>query len=161
MLPVGKIVYPTDFSDPSLEALKIANELALHFSALLCVVHVIPSVPVFSPAPIPPSPPTVPQFDVHLYQQELREHSSKALEDFIEAHIPSEVTVKTIIATGNAADQIVRVAETENCDLIVIATHGRTGWSRFLLGSVAERVVRNAPCPVLSIQAPPEAASNL
>ncbi|MBW1951866.1 MAG: universal stress protein [Deltaproteobacteria bacterium] len=132
----------------------------LQFSAWLCIMHVIPLVPAVSPAPLPPSAPITPEFDIHLYQPELRAQSAQALDLFVEAHVASELRVKTISVTGDTADQIVRAAETEKCDLIVIACHVRTGWRRFILGSVAERAVRNASCPVLTIQAPTETAGS-
>jgi nucleotide-binding universal stress UspA family protein len=60
------------------------------------------------------------------------------------------------VEVGYAADEVARIAEEEGVDLIVISTHGHTGFQRFLLGSVTERVIRYAPCPVLSVRAPSE-----
>lgn len=64
--------------------------------------------------------------------------------------------IRTIVGHGDVADEIVRIAETEKADLIVTATHGTTGWRRFVFGSVAEKVVRLAKCPVLTIRNPQE-----
>jgi universal stress protein A len=61
------------------------------------------------------------------------------------------------VTTGRAAEEILRIAAAEHMDLIVIASHGESGWRRLVFGSVAEKVVRHAPCPVLTIMAPAEA----
>jgi universal stress protein A len=67
------------------------------------------------------------------------------------------VGTRDLVSTGEAAPEILRIAQQEHVDLIVIASHGRTGWRRLVHGSVAEKVVRQATCPVLTIVAPPEA----
>jgi nucleotide-binding universal stress UspA family protein len=151
VLIVNKILCPTDFSQPSYEALKIAVEVAKHFGAELWVMHVVPPVP-------PPASVTdttfAPNFDLPLYQQELAASSEKALKDLLEQKVPQEVGAHPVMATGDPAREIIRAAEEQTVDLIVIATHGHTGWGRLLFGSVAEKVVRLAPCPVLTIKAP-------
>jgi nucleotide-binding universal stress UspA family protein len=148
MLPVKKILCPTDFSEPSYEALAAANELALHFAAELYVVHVVGLVPVASPAPV--------DFNVPLYQGELEASARKMLQEVIEQKVSNELKVHSIVVLGEAADNIVAITEEEDIDLIVIATHGRTGWRRLIFGSVAEKVIRLAPRPVLTIRAPRE-----
>ena len=70
--------------------------------------------------------------------------------------VSDEVTLRKVIGHGNPADEIVKEAHGENTDLIVIATHGLAGWRRFIFGSVAEKVIKMAPCPVLSIQVQPQ-----
>jgi nucleotide-binding universal stress UspA family protein len=74
----------------------------------------------------------------------------------VRERISDEVKVRTMVKLGSAADQIANTAATEKSDLIVIATHGLTGWRRFVFGSVTEKVVRLAECPVLTIQKPKE-----
>jgi nucleotide-binding universal stress UspA family protein len=97
-------------------------------------------------------------FDLPLFQQELAASSEKALKDLMEQKIPKEVSAHSVLASGDPAREIIREAEDQSIDLIVIATHGLTGWGRLLFGSVAEKVVRLAPCPVLTIKGPrPEA----
>jgi universal stress protein A len=150
MLPFRKILWPTDFSEPSYEALKAANELAVHFSAQLLLVHVVSMVPVI------PSLMGGPSFDVALYQQELEASHKKLLDDVIKQRVPKELSVRPLVRQGDAALEIVRVVEEEKADIIVIATHGHTGWRRLVFGAVAEKVVRHATCPVLTIYAPPE-----
>jgi universal stress protein A len=148
MLPFKKILCPTDFSEPSYEALKVANELALHFSSELFVVHVV------APVPLVPAAPTVPvTFNVLEYQQELEISSRKTLEGLVKKRVPEKIWVRTIVVLGDPADQIVKIADEEKVDLIVIATHGQTGWRRLVFGSVTEKVVRLTPEPVLTIRA--------
>ena len=74
----------------------------------------------------------------------------------MERNISGKTKTEALVVHGNVGGEIVNVAEQENVDVIVIATHGSTGWQRFVFGSVAEKVIRMAPCPVLSIQVPPE-----
>ena len=155
MLPIKKILCPTDFSKPAAAALKRAEEVARHFGAELLVTHVIPPVPgphLF------PDPPVASSFDVPLYQQELAIYAEKILKDLVSHQVSSEVRTLDLVTTGEAAPEILQIADKEQVDLIVIASHGLTGWRRLVFGSVAEKVVRQAPCPVLTIVAPPGAA---
>jgi nucleotide-binding universal stress UspA family protein len=148
MLPFKKILYPTDFSDPSYEALKAANELALHFSAELCVLHVVTPV---AQAPADPSDSAL------LVLQEMEKAARESLEEMVKKRIPKELLVRQIVVLGGASEEILQISKKEKVDLIVIATHGQTGWRHFVFGSVAEKVVRLAPCAVLTIRAPHEA----
>jgi nucleotide-binding universal stress UspA family protein len=149
MLPIKKIVCPTDFSEPSYEAIKVAGELAFHFGSELCVLHVVSPVPVVPMA-------AGPVFNVPLYEQELEASSKRSLEEIINQMEWKDLKVRMIVLRGNAAEEIVRVAEEEEAELIVIATRGRTGLDRLIFGSVAEKVVRLAKCPVLTVTSGPE-----
>jgi nucleotide-binding universal stress UspA family protein len=80
--------------------------------------------------------------------------AKKSLEEVINQRVPKELRARQIIVLRGAADEIIRITEEEKVDLIVIATHGQTGWRHMIFGSVAEKVVRLAPCPVLTIRAP-------
>jgi nucleotide-binding universal stress UspA family protein len=150
MLPITKILCPTDFSEPSYEAIKVAGELAFHFDSELCVLHVVSPVPLV-PMGVEPS-----GFNVPLYEHELETSSKKSLEEIINQMEWKDLKVRLIVVRGNAADEIVRTAEGEDADLIVIATRGRTGLDRLIFGSVAEKVVRLARCPVLTVTGRPE-----
>jgi universal stress protein A len=153
LLPFRKILCPTDFSEPSYAALKDATELAGHFSAELLVIHVLPPVPV--PYPYP-EPLVFAGFDVALYQEEMTLFSQNALKEMVAQKVSPQVRPLTTVVIGDAPQEIIRLAEQEQVDLIVIATHGQSGWRHFVFGSVAEKVVRLAPCPVLTIRAPQE-----
>ncbi len=148
MLPITKILCPTDFSQPSYEALEAAKELALHFSAELILMNVVTPIPV---VPASPDPTGV---DLSGYQLEMVGFAKESMETLLKERIPPEITARHMVFQGNPADEIVHTASQEEVDMIVIATHGLTGWRRFIFGSVAEKVVRLSPRPVLTITAP-------
>lgn len=122
--PAPDIVFATDFSDCSAAAAKVAVEYAKALDARLHVLHVIPKGAEGKPP----------------------DHLRAPGEE-----IPSSIPVVESVESGSPATQIVRYAERCGAHLIVLGTHGRTGVSRALLGSVAERVVRTASCPVLAV----------
>lgn len=145
MLPVKTILCPVDFSGPSFEALNAASELASHFGAALVLVHVVPVLP-----PMPSDPNWVmkiPEYELLLHQD-----AEEKMKQVVEQRLAKDLIVQSIIGHGDAAAEIVRIAGHERADLIVIATHGESGWRRWWFGSVAEKVVRNAPLPVLTIR---------
>ncbi|MBN2245473.1 MAG: universal stress protein [Candidatus Aminicenantes bacterium] len=148
MLPFKKIIWPTDFSEPSYEALKAAGELAEKFSSVLYAVHVLPILPVIA-GPTGPS-----GFNVSLYQEEMEKSAKKSMEEALETKVPKQIKTVSVIKQGDAAREITETADKEDADLIVISTHGETGWKHFVFGSVAEKVVRLSSIPVLTIHAP-------
>jgi nucleotide-binding universal stress UspA family protein len=150
MLPIKNILCPTDFSDPSYEALKAADELAVHFGATLHIVNVVPLVPIVE-APIGVESAS---FNVASYQQELEGQAQKSLKNMAEQKISRGVTAVTEVLIGNAAGEVMRYAGEKGVDMIVIATHGLSGWRRFISGSTTEQIVRQASCPVLTIRRP-------
>jgi len=150
MLPIKNILCPTDFSDPSYDALKVADELAAHFGATLHVINVVPLVPIVE-APIGVESAS---FNVASYQQELEGQSQKSLKSLTEQKISRGVTIVTEVLIGNASGEVMRYASEKAIDMIVIATHGLSGWRRFISGSTTEQIVRQASCPVLTIRKP-------
>lgn len=144
-MPFRKILCPTDFSEPSYNALNAANELSLHFSASLILVHVVPLV-----IDIPTSADFYMPSDVKTAQARAKEE----LQEVVEKRISEKVRIRTKVVVGDPGEEIVWAAADENADITVIGTHGLTGWRRFIFGSVAEKVVRLAPCHVLTIQPP-------
>ncbi|KMY68877.1 hypothetical protein AAU61_04680 [Desulfocarbo indianensis] len=147
MLPVEKILCPSDFSEPSLAALDVAAELARHFRSQLTLLNVV------SPVPPVPSGQVLGPFDVDAYECELWEDSRHTLKGLAQKRL-SGIKAKVRVESGDPAMTIVKTAAEERSGLIVIATHGQTGWRRLVFGSVAEKVVRLAGCPVLSVRAP-------
>lgn len=143
MLPFHRILCPTDFSEGSVAALEEAVELVRDTQAALLVLHVMAP-----PQPVPP--------DLLLMgptgwdDEEIHRQVKDCLLDFVADHVPPGTEVRNLIAEGDAATEIVRCAQEEGADLIVIATHGLTGWRHLVFGSVTETVVRRAPCPVLT-----------
>ena len=148
MLPIRCILAPTDFSDRSLPALTAASELARHFEASLVVAHVL--------APIPASFPTeTAEIPINFspYRNALLEEARKALAALVEKQVPPGIQVRQEVVWGAAASSIVRLAGEREADLIILCTRGATGLSRFVSGSVTEKVVRLAEVPVLTIPA--------
>ena len=140
-----RIVVPTDFSECSEEAWALARRVAGALSSEVVLVHVFVE-PIFYGDPSIAADTT----------WQLFERSRKWVEDELEkwaAAARAEGTAaRTILLTGSAQDAIVKLATDERAELIVMGTHGRTGLNRALLGSVADRVVRLAPCPVLTVR---------
>ena len=148
ILPIKKILCPTDFSEPSYEGLKAGNELANFFSAELVLVYVISTSQIL-PVSHEPAAALLPQI-----LKDVEESAKKSLQQIAQDKIFKDIKVRTLLLQGGPAEEIVWAAEKETVDLIVIATHGQSGWKKFISGSVTERVVRLADRPVLTIQAP-------
>lgn len=152
MFPIKVIVAPVDFSRHSDEALKVAADLAVRFAAELCLVHVVPEIPKL--------PVSVSIFNEAEYEQELHKNAANRLQQIGEELSRQGATFTSHVGTANEAGmEILRLAEQNHADLIVIATHGTTGWHKLAFGSVSEKVVRLATCPVLILRAQPEAST--
>jgi len=150
-MQVRSILLPTDFSECGNYALSYATALARKFAASVICLHVIePIVPsvgysgMTEPLPIA---------DI---SDQIEDSAERELPKFADCEECAGLEVEEIIAHGDAASEIVRVAEERQVDLIVISSHGRTGWGRMLFGSTAEAVVRHASCPVLVVKPPDE-----
>jgi nucleotide-binding universal stress UspA family protein len=145
MLPIKKILCPTDFSEPSYEAIKAASELASHFGAEMILLHVVP------PAPVSPEVMVAPPATVPVSGQDMEALAKQSLEEMVGRVRSQGLRARYLVLRGEAADEIVRAAEREEVELAAIATRGRTGLDRLFFGSVAEKVVRLAKCPVLTV----------
>jgi nucleotide-binding universal stress UspA family protein len=139
-----EILVPIDFSECSRKALQYAVPLARQFGSRLQLVHVLP-VHYFVGSEFGP-------VDVPVPEQELRENSARALDRLCREEIGAAVPVITRVCRGQPVHEIVELARREGVDLILLSTHGHTGFKHVLLGSVAENVVRYAPCPVLVVR---------
>ncbi len=148
LLPIKKIISPTDFSEISDIGLKASIELAEHFEAELLVVHVLAplSGAATSAAPAAHYLPEV--------MESMRANAEEALRKMMAGKVPSDLNSKSILLEGNPADEIKEFAKEEGVDLIVIASHGQSGWKRFMFGSVTEKVMRLARVPVLIVGSP-------
>jgi nucleotide-binding universal stress UspA family protein len=147
MLPIKKIISPTDFSELSDLGLKAAMEMAEHFSAELLVVHVVAplSAAAASAAPAAHYLPEV--------MESIRNNAETSLKAMMEEKVPNTLRSKSILLEGSPADELAEYAKEVGADLIVIATHGQSGWRRFMFGSVTEKVMRLSKSPVLIIGA--------
>ncbi|MGC2108159.1 MAG: universal stress protein [Candidatus Korobacteraceae bacterium] len=143
MIPAKKIVCPTDFSEAASAAVQHARELAAHFGSELVLVNVVPVVPA-----LPNDPNWV--LKIPEYEASLHADATQNLRELAASIEAKGVCVRTVVGHGDAASEIVRIAQDEGADMIVIATHGHTGWRHVAFGSVAEKVVRRAQCPVLT-----------
>lgn len=140
-----RILLPTDFSIHSAAATKYACELASRFDAELHLLHLLEthlsSTPEFAMGLALPK-----------YINESRTAAEKSLASVLDPKWSAGRTVIHAVVEGSPKAEIVRYARKQDIDLIVLATHGRTGLSHVLMGSVAESVVRTAPCPVLTVR---------
>jgi nucleotide-binding universal stress UspA family protein len=147
ILPIHRILCPTDFSEPSKEAFEVAAELAEHFSSELVVLHVEPPLPV-----IPGTPATKTKVRFPSQHLETQISAKAKLDEFASTGLTGGLQVYPMLVEGDPADEILKVAAAEGVDLIVIATRGQGRLERLLVGSVTEKVLRSASCPVLTIQ---------
>jgi nucleotide-binding universal stress UspA family protein len=150
MLAINVIVVPTDFSNYSLAALDYAVGMAEAYDAKLKVIFVNePGLKISDMAWV--------GVDERTMSEKQVTDSRRSIEKLVVDRIPVDVSVDAEILHGNAIHKIIEYASDVNADLIIMATHGRTGVSHVLLGSVAEQVVRKAPCPVLTLKRPVKA----
>ena len=141
---------PSRFSDPSHEAMNVAADLASRFGAELLLVHVEPAIQNL--------PADVSILKERAFDEGLTADAAKRLTDLAATLAPRNVKVRTELGSANDVGmELVRSAEHNNVDMVVIATHGMTGWRKFAFGSVAEIVVKQASCPVLLLRANPAA----
>lgn len=150
MVPIRNILVPVDFSESSRAALEFAAEIARPFGASIDVLHVW-QAPTFIPTASLPEAPSIDAGIVELVRKNAEEASQRFAADAKQRGIPLR---DARCEPGVPARAIVDIAKTGGYDLIVIGTHGRTGLSHAMMGSVAERVVRHAECPVLSVRTP-------
>jgi len=154
MLPFRRTLVTTDFSDTSLTAFPVAAEIAAHFNGELLIVHVLP-VDTPTPWDIPPYADFgLASLPLPEYEAQVRQEVERRLSRVAAKHAPAGVKARTVVGRGEAASEVGRIAVAEKVDLIVLATHGWTGWRHLVFGSVAEKILREAPCPVLSIRQP-------
>ena len=144
-IDINKILLPTDFSSYSATATKYACELATKFDAELHLLHTLEvhlsSTPGFGMGLALPQ-----------YVHESRAAAEKALTSVLDPQWSVGRKVVQAVVEGSPKVEIVRYARTQAIDLIVLATHGRSGLAHVIIGSVAESVVRTAPCPVLTVR---------
>jgi nucleotide-binding universal stress UspA family protein len=147
-MQIKRILVPVDFSAHSLQALDYAVDLSKPFKAQLMVLHVVEpiyyEVPDFAGAA---GAAMAGVFD------DLHRTAHEQLVRLTQLYAKRRVTLRALLQTGTAHESIADTAKQLKADLIVMATHGRTGLTRLLIGSVAERVVRTATCPVLTLRA--------
>ncbi len=146
------ILAATDLSKASEPALRHATALAQALGARFTLLHVFDPTPLVPPIALPP-----PRAVEEQLAEEMRRRIEEALAKLRARLFPENLQVETVVLrAANPAAAIVEEAERRDADLIVLGTHGRTGLTHVLVGSVAERVVRHSPVPVLTVRAPLE-----
>lgn len=143
-LRLKKILVPVDFSEFSAKAITYALRFAEQFHATLVLVHAVEPVRYPESILIPPA--------MEVTNQARQTHARDRLNGFAAQYVPREIACETVVRLGQPFSEITATARELDVDLIVIATHGHTGLKHLLLGSTAERVVRLAPCPVLTVR---------
>ena len=142
---IKKILVPTDFSDLSLEAVQYAMSLSEMYGSDLVLFHSVDDAPVLALHTM--------ELTSDFVLDDTAKTAERHLEEFARSHdIRSHYGLSLVVRRGNPYDEITTYAKDENVDLIVMATHGRTGLAHVLLGSVAEKVVQHADIPVLTVK---------
>jgi nucleotide-binding universal stress UspA family protein len=147
MLKINRILCPIDFSEFSVKAYEYAQSLAWYYRATLLLEHVTESLPPMYPYYAFPSA----YIEI---SQELRTHAEQQLQDFAKTHTRGGVLPECSVHDGDVASAILDVADMQAVSLIVMGTHGLRGLDRALLGSVTDKVLRKAHCPVLAVRKP-------
>jgi nucleotide-binding universal stress UspA family protein len=149
MLHLKAILHPTDFSQHSDYALRLAGSLARDHEARLIILHVVLTLG-----------PELVTYGEAASQLQPESYRHKLWEELRRVQLPDPVvSIEHLLAEGDPAAEIVRTAQETGAELIVMATHGRTGLQRLLMGSVAEQVMRKASCPVLTVKTPHASSS--
>jgi universal stress protein A len=145
MVEYKRILVPTDFSESSKVAIKHAEYLARAEVAQILLAHVLVQ------SPYHPSGFTIEEIPIQ--EAPLVKLIEDKLATFAK-EFQGDIEVRTVLRRGSAYDQITALAEEEDIDVIVMASQGHSGIERFFLGSVAEKILRRAPCPVVTVPAP-------
>jgi nucleotide-binding universal stress UspA family protein len=140
------IVCPVDFSPCSRIALQYAASLAKHFQARLLVHHVLAPLNLSYYNYLLPGGPE------QEFELEMQRHASETLGAFTEEVLRGEAVCEAVMTAGSPLNEIVELARKNQAELLIMGTHGRSGFERFLLGSVTEKVLRKSPCPVLVVR---------
>ena len=143
MAEIKNILFPVDFTEASERVASYARLFAEKFEARLYVVFIVEDIMRYAGF-------YVPHTALEKLEKELLEGAQKRMEDFVSEYL-SGLEVEPLVLTGEVAAKICEVAREKGIDLIIMGTHGRKGLERALFGSVAEKVVKTAPCPVLTV----------
>ncbi|MBS3945906.1 MAG: universal stress protein [Melioribacter sp.] len=144
---IKNILVPIDFSDYSKNALRYAVQFAKNFQAKMYLIYVVE--PMIYPADFSMGQVAIPSMDA-----DLQNRAEEELKNLANNFVDSSLELETLIKTGKPFVEINETAKEIDADLIIMATHGHTGVEHLLFGSTAEKVVRKAPCPVLTLREP-------
>ena len=144
MIEIKKILFPLDLTENSSKILPYVLSLAEKYDSQICLFHVVQDLNRWGKL-------YVPHPSMDKFQKEANEAAIKAIENVCENQLQGCPNFQKIVVSGDAADEILKVIESENIDLLVMGTHGRKGVEHVIYGSVAEKVVKKSPVPVLMI----------
>ncbi|MDP3260025.1 MAG: universal stress protein [Thermodesulfovibrionales bacterium] len=144
---VKKILFPTDFSEGSDNALPYAADMAKHYGAKLYLLHVIQDIAEAMGW-------YVPHVSLDELYRDIEGNAAKEIDRYGIEEFRGLKDIERIVVKGTPYKEILKFAGEKKADIIVIGTHGRKGLDRVIFGSTAEKVVRDAPCPVLSVRVP-------
>ena len=146
-MKVDRILFPTDFSDGSFHALPDAADLAKTYNAKLYILHIIYDVTEATASHIP-------HISADELYKDLNEWAVKEIDNCCIEEIRSLPDVEKKVVKGIPYEEVIKFASDNEIDIIVMGTYGRAGFERFIFGSTVEKVVRRAPCPVLTVRVP-------
>ncbi len=144
MKNVKTILVPVDFSKNSIKILKDSVDVAKNFDAKLTAIYIVQSFEDYSGF-------FVPHIPIDQFQTDMFESAQKKMDNFIEDTLGTVDACDKFVAIGDVGEEIIKYADKIDAGMIVMGTHGYKGLERILFGSVAEQVVKNSPCPVLTI----------
>lgn len=139
-----KILYPVDFSESSTKIVPYVRSVAEKFGSNVYLLFAARVFDYFTSI-------YVPHPSINKFEKELIDGAEKRLYEFVDEHFKDFPTTKTAVVAGDAAEQILNYIEEQRIDLVIMATHGRKGMDKIIFGSVAERVVKNSPAPVMVV----------
>ena len=144
MADIKKILCAVDFSDYSPMVADYANMVAGCAGAQVVVLYVAPSLSQYVGFHVPPS-------SIENFVGEIVTGAEDTMNEFVRDNF-KDLNVKGMVVTGYPAEEVLAIAEAENVDMVVMGTHGRKGIDRILFGSVAEKIVKSCPVPVLTVR---------
>jgi len=146
-MKVERILFPTDFSEGSIHALHYAVDLKKHYNATLYILHVVFDITKAAGV-------HVPHVSYGEIYKEMNQWATAEMEKCCIEETRGLENIEKRVVQGIPWEEIVRFADDEKMDMIVMGTYGRSGIERLIFGNTAERVVRRAPCPVLTVKVP-------
>jgi nucleotide-binding universal stress UspA family protein len=144
MIEFKKVLVPIDFSENSPKVLEAATDIAEKLGSELCIVFVVQSFEDYSGFFVPHMP-------IAQFEEEMLQSAEKKMESFLAENLGADKTCSSTVIKGDVAEEITDYAAKNNISMIVMGTHGYKGLEKVLFGSVAEKVVKTSPCPVLTI----------
>jgi len=145
MIKIERVLVPTDFSDYSELALQYGVSFCREYGAEMILLHVLED-------PFYPATGASFGFDMSDFFTRMEAETRSRLEEIVSSEAARDIKIQPMIVRGTPFLEIIRVAKERDVDMVVLATHGRTGLAHVLMGSVTEKVVRKAPCPVLVVR---------